>query len=162
VQLGKELTKWYFLNLNIEIFRLINMEINYENAWGTKGATLSDKSAREEYGLTQVEIRLAINNGELHFRINYSFDNPYFKLIRAEVEKVVLEKYGKDYLKLSKLKTELLQVNKELRKLKSQAKKLENRKIELQTIIDGFTPNKMDELNKMIDSVEDDAKNKRM
>ena len=36
--------------------------------WSRKGATLSDKSARQEFGLTQQEIVEAILAGKLQFR----------------------------------------------------------------------------------------------
>jgi hypothetical protein len=38
-----------------------------------KGATLSDKSARKEFGLTQEEIIGAIKDGKLQYRINSVF-----------------------------------------------------------------------------------------
>lgn len=106
-----------------------------ESAWMIKGFTLSDKSAREEYGLTQGEIETMIKRGKLQYRINYVYENPYFKLIRSEVEKVVEEIHGKNYLKISKLKNELKQVDKELRRIKAQTKTLKNRKEELQSIL---------------------------
>lgn len=106
-----------------------------ENVWGIKGATLSDKTAREEYGLTQEEIIKAINFQKFKFRVNYIYENPYFKLVRKEVEKFVEENYGKPYLQTMKLKTELKQVEKELKRLKTLAKVLENRKAVLQSIL---------------------------
>jgi len=57
--------------------------------------------------------------------------NPYYKLVRSEVEALVDEKYGRDYLKKKKLKNELAQVNKEIRGLKAKLKSLEKRKVEL-------------------------------
>ena len=38
--------------------------------WSEKGATLSDKSARKEFGLTQEEIVEAIRGGKLQYREN--------------------------------------------------------------------------------------------
>lgn len=101
------------------------------SAWFKKGATLSDKSAREEFGLTQEEIIEGIEDGKLHYRINNAFGNPYFKLVRSEVEAFVDEKYGNNYLKKKKIKTELAQTNKELKRLKTQVASLEERKAEL-------------------------------
>jgi hypothetical protein len=103
-----------------------------ENVWGIKGASLGDKTAKEEYGLTQEEIRTAIDSGQLQYRINYVFENPYFKLIRKEVEELVAAKYGEPHLRLLKQKAELQQVEKELRSLKIQINKLDFRKTELQ------------------------------
>lgn len=102
-----------------------------DSVWTIKGGTLSDKSARKEFGLTQEEIIEAINRGKLQYRNNYMHGNPYFKLVRSEVETLVDEKYGKNYLKKKKLKNELTQVNKELKRLKAETASLERRKVEL-------------------------------
>ena len=105
-------------------------EVN--SAWFKKGATLSDKSARKEFGLTQEEIIEGIEDGKLHYRINNVFGNPYLRLVRSEVEAFVDEKYGSNYLKKKKIKKELAQTNKELKRLKTQVASLEQRKAELQ------------------------------
>ena len=39
-----------------------------DSIWARKGATFSDKSARQEFGLTQEEIHAAIRAGKLQFR----------------------------------------------------------------------------------------------
>jgi hypothetical protein len=39
--------------------------VNPDEEWRRKGATLSDKTARKEYGFTQDEILAAINAGLL-------------------------------------------------------------------------------------------------
>jgi hypothetical protein len=101
------------------------------SAWSKKGATLSDKSAREEFGLSQENIIEAIKDGKLQYRLNNVFGNPYLRLLRIEVEALVNEKYGSHYLKKKKLKKELAEVNKELKKLKNQIVSLERRKAEL-------------------------------
>lgn len=106
------------------------------SVWTKKGATLSDKSARKEYGLTQEEIIEAIEAGKLQYRYNNVFGNPYLKLVRSEVEAVVDEKYGKNYLKKKKIKKELAQVTKELKSLKAQVVSLEQRKTELLASLD--------------------------
>ncbi|NQE05354.1 hypothetical protein C5S32_05745 [ANME-1 cluster archaeon GoMg1] len=106
------------------------------SAWFKKGATLSDKSAREEFGLAQEEIIEGIEDGKLQYRINYVFENPYFKLVRSEVEAFVDEKYGSNYLKKKKIKKELAQTNKELKRLKKQVASLEQRKAELLDSLD--------------------------
>jgi hypothetical protein len=102
-----------------------------KSVWVKKGATLSDKSARKEFGLTQEEIIEGINDGKLQYRTNIIFGNPYFKLVRSEVEAFVDKKYGSNYLKNKKIKKELAQVNKELKMLKAQVVSLEQRKAEL-------------------------------
>lgn len=107
-----------------------------DSAWTEKGATLSDKSARKEFGLTQPEIIQAIREGKLQFRENNIYGNPFFRLIRSEVEKLVDEKYGGNYLKQKKIKHELAQVSKALKALKAQASALEKRKDELLVLLD--------------------------
>ncbi len=107
-----------------------------KSAWFEKGATLSDKSARKEFGLTQEEIIEGIKDGKLQYRINNVFGNPYLKLVRSEVEAFVDEKYGSNYLKKKKIKKELAQVNKELKMLKAQVVSLEQRKAELLASLD--------------------------
>ncbi len=103
--------------------------------WSEPGATLSDKSARTEYGITQNEIHAGMKNGSLHFKVNYVFDNPYLKLIRKEVECLVRNKFGKNYVKVMKLKHDLTQTNRELNKTKRQLNLLEKKKNEIQSIL---------------------------
>ncbi|MGA1825793.1 MAG: hypothetical protein ACMUIP_14145 [bacterium] len=102
-----------------------------ESEWTKKGCTFSDKSAREEFELTQDEIIAAIKDGKLQYRTNYIYGNPYFRLIRSEVEALVNEKQGSNYLKNKKIKKELSLINRELRKCKSKIRSLEKRRIEL-------------------------------
>jgi len=102
-----------------------------ESTWSTKGATLSHKSAQKEFGLTFEEIVAGIRAGKLQYRENSIYGSPFLRLIRKEVEALVKGKYGKDYLKKKQLKTELAQINKTLRQLKSQTLSLEKRKAEL-------------------------------
>ena len=107
-----------------------------DSEWTKKGGTLSDKSARKEFGITQEEIIDAIRSGKFQYRQNYMHGNPYFRLIRSEVEALVNAKYGNNYLKNKKLKNELTQVNKELKRLKAEFAYLEQRKVELLKDID--------------------------
>jgi hypothetical protein len=108
------------------------------SVWSKKGATLSDKSARKEFGLTQEAIIEAIKNGKLQYRNNNVFGNPYLRLVRSEVEALVDEEYGNNYLKRKKIKKELAQTNKELKRLKAQVASLEQRKTELLASLDEY------------------------
>ena len=58
----------------------------HDREWGRKGATLSDKTARQEYGLTQDEIFAAIDAGKLQYRPAAMHGNPWLRLLRREVE----------------------------------------------------------------------------
>ncbi len=100
-------------------------------SWNAKGAALSDKSARQEYGLTQNEILSAIKEGKLQYRENHIHGNPYLRLLRKEVEALVAGMRGPNYLARQKLQTELKSVKGQIRSLTSRIKVLEKRKTEL-------------------------------
>lgn len=103
--------------------------------WTKKGGTLSDKTAIEEFGLTQDDIITAIYEGKLQFREGSIYGNPYFRLLRSEVEKLAEEKFGEDLVNKKKAMNELNNINKELKELKSKISGLENRKKEIINII---------------------------
>ena len=102
-----------------------------DSNWTQKGATLSDKSARKEFGLTQEKIIDAIKCGKLQYRQNHIHGNPYFRLLRTEVATLAKEIFGENHLNNRKMQNELSQVNKEIRRLKKQIKTLEDRKADL-------------------------------
>ena len=104
---------------------------NLDSEWQRKGATLSDKTARKEYGLTQDEILQAIRAGKLQYRCNAIHGNPFLRLLRREVEALVKKKHGGNYLKDRQAKTELASIKRELRRLKIQIATLEERKSKL-------------------------------
>ena len=93
--------------------------------WQLKGATLSDKTACKEFGLTYDEIIQAIRTGGLHYRKTSIYGNPFLRLLRREVEALVKKKHGGNYLKDQKAKKELARINTELRQLKSRIAALE-------------------------------------
>jgi hypothetical protein len=99
--------------------------------WGRKGATLSDKTARAEYGLTQEEIYAAIDAGKLHYRSAAMHGNPWLRLLRREVEDLVATRSGDRYLRERKARTELAQTNRELKQLRAQLGVLEERRAAL-------------------------------
>ena len=106
------------------------MELSAEE-WANKGATLSDKSARSEYGLTQDEIYAAIDAGQLQYRPAAMHGNPWLRLLRREVENLVTTLRGERYLQDQKLRTELAQVNRELKQHRTQLAALEKRRVAL-------------------------------
>ncbi len=107
-----------------------------DSGWTRKGATLSDKTARKEFDLTQQEIVEAIREGKLQFRENHIHGNPYLRLLRHEVEALVSDKSGQDHLHKKKLQKELADINKEARKLKTRLKAIERRRAELMNELD--------------------------
>ena len=102
-----------------------------DSDWRRKGATLSDKSARKEFGLMQDEIVRAIRAGKLHFRVASMHGNPWMRLLRREVEALVRKKHGDDYLKHQRAKTELADIDRKLKQMKRQVAILEERKAKL-------------------------------
>jgi hypothetical protein len=83
--------------------------------WARKGATLSDKTARTEFGLTQDEIIAAIRAGKLQYRPAAMHGNPWLRLLRREVEDLVSARHGERYLRERQARAELRQVNRELK-----------------------------------------------
>lgn len=73
-----------------------------------------------------------IKAGKLQYRLNYAHGNPYYKLIRNEVESFEKNKYGDSYFEKQKRKIELEIINKQLIKHRNQIKLLEKRKLELE------------------------------
>jgi len=63
--------------------------------------------------------------------------NPWLKLLRCEVEALVVELYGQEYLQKRKVKNELAQINKALNKLKAEVASLEKRRAELLSMASG-------------------------
>ncbi|HYB16557.1 MAG TPA: hypothetical protein VEF71_13960 [Streptosporangiaceae bacterium] len=99
--------------------------------WGRKGATLSDKTARSEYGLTQEEIYAAIDAGKLQYRPAAIHGNPWLRLLRREVEDLVAARSGDRYLLERKARTEVAQINRELKQLRARIAALEERRAAL-------------------------------
>jgi hypothetical protein len=103
----------------------------HDREWGRKGATLSDKTARQEYGLTQDEIFAAIDAGKLQYRPTAMHGNPWLRLLRREVEDLVSARRGERYLREQQARTELKRVNRELKQLRTQLTALEERRAAL-------------------------------
>ena len=101
------------------------------NEWGLKGATLSHKTAFKEFGLTEKEIVQAIRAGKLQFRENSVFGNPFFRLLRREVESLVKQTKGANDLQDLKIKSELKRINGQLKQLKTQIAALERDRSQL-------------------------------
>lgn len=99
--------------------------------WSRKGATLSDESAREEFGLTQEEILAAIRSSKLQYRQGSMHGNPWVRLLRHEVEALVRDTKGADRLHELKLRKELADLDREARKIAARLKVIERRRTEL-------------------------------
>jgi len=106
--------------------------------WTRKGATLSDKTARNELGLTQEEIVQAIRKGKLQYRMGSVYGNPYLRLLRREVENLVRKTHGADHLRREQAKTELSRVERELKVHKRQVAALEAQRTKLRSDLGGW------------------------
>ena len=115
----------------------------WDSEWQRKGATLSDKTAREEFGLTQEEIVQAIRESTLQYREGSMHGNPWLRLLRREVEALVQKKHGDHYLKDQQAKTELGRIDRELKRLKTEIARLEARKSQLVARTEGKRPRKL-------------------
>ena len=107
-----------------------------QNVWQQKGATLSDKTACKEYGLTRNEIVDAIHAGHLQYRRSSSHGNPFLRLLRREVEALIESKHGERHLQRQQAKAELAKVNRELRRFKKKIAELEARKSKLRALLE--------------------------
>ena len=99
-----------------------------ESEWQRKGATLSEKTAQKEFGLAPDEIAQAMRVGKLQYRHTSLYGNPSVRLLRREVEALVQEQHGDEYLKDQKVRTEIAQINREINRLKALIVGLEEKK----------------------------------
>jgi uncharacterized membrane-anchored protein YhcB (DUF1043 family) len=67
----------------------------------------------------------------LQYREANIYGAPFLRLIRSEVEGLVSEKHGPDFLKQKQSKKEMAEITKTLKSLKEQVQALEARKAEL-------------------------------
>ena len=54
--------------------------------WTAKDGTLSHKNACKEFGIPIDKLFDALKAGKLQFKENYAHGNPYYRLLRSEVE----------------------------------------------------------------------------
>src|SRR5258708_1603822 len=106
--------------------------MDYPNQeWQRKGATLSDKTARQEFGLTQDEIYDAIDAGTLQYRQAAMHGYPWLRLLRREVEALARTRHGDRYVNERQDRAELALVNREIRRLRAELAALEERRSKL-------------------------------
>ena len=99
-----------------------------DDEWSRKGATLSDKTARKEFGLTQAEIEAAIDAGQLQYRVGVVHGNPWLRLLRREVEEVMASTYNDRVHRERRAKAELARVDRELKRLRAELAALEEQR----------------------------------
>jgi chromosome segregation ATPase len=99
--------------------------------WTKKGATLSHKNACKEFGISEDRIVEALREGKLQYRVNYAHGNPYYRVLRDEVEAFAEELHGGRGLEIQKTKHRLETVEKEIRSLERRLASLKKEKREL-------------------------------
>jgi len=100
--------------------------------WNRKGATLSDVTAKKEYGVDRDFIVKGIRAGKLEYREGAIWGNPYLRLLRSQLEQYIAEELGKDRLSNVKKQTELRKIKKEITKLKKKLNELQARRTDLE------------------------------
>jgi len=103
--------------------------------WNRKGATLSDVTARKEYGVSQDFIVKGIRAGKLEYREGSIWGNPYLRILRSQLEKYIAQQFGSNHLTGSKAQTELRKINREIAGLRKKLAALQVRKTEMEKAI---------------------------
>ncbi len=102
-----------------------------ESMWHKQGETLSHSNACKEYGLKEKQIIDAIKQGKLQYKQNYAHGNPYFRLLRREVESLAQELLGAKGASEQAIKHQLATISKEINSLKRRLTSLEKQRIQL-------------------------------
>jgi hypothetical protein len=104
--------------------------------WNRKGATLSDVTAKAEYGVDRNFIIKGIEAGNLEYRDGAIWGNPYLRILRRQLEEYITAELGTEYLVKVKNKLELRKIKKEITDLKTRLAALQIRKAELEGSLD--------------------------
>ncbi|MDD5599788.1 MAG: hypothetical protein PHV82_17720 [Victivallaceae bacterium] len=102
-----------------------------ESQWQKPNGTLSHQNACKEFGLTEKEIFDAIRSGKLQYRQNYAHGNPYFRVLRIEVEALARKLHGDKVAEEHKVEHKLREINRKINSLKRKLASLEKQKAEL-------------------------------
>lgn len=100
--------------------------------WNRKGATLSDVTAKKEYGVSRDFIVQGIRARKLEYREGSIWGNPYLRVLRSQLEKYITEKLGADRLASGKTQTELRKIKKEIAALTRRLAVLQTRSTEIE------------------------------
>ena len=100
--------------------------------WNRKGATLSDVTAKKEYGVGRDFIVKGIRAGKLEYRPGAVWGNPYLRVLRSQLERYIAEQLGPDRLSSAKNQTELRKIKKEMADLNKRLAELGARRTEIE------------------------------
>jgi hypothetical protein len=101
--------------------------------WNRKGATLSDVTAKVEYGIDRDFIIKGIETGKLEYRDGSIWGNPYLRVLRSQLEEYIVAEFGPEHLVRIKNDFELLTIKKQISEAKKKLIALELRKKELES-----------------------------
>jgi hypothetical protein len=100
--------------------------------WNRKGATLSDVTAKAEYGVNRQFIIKGIQAGKLEYRDGAIWGNPYLRILRTQLEEYIADELGKEYLMKVKNELELRKIKKEISDIKKRLSLLQIRKLDIE------------------------------
>ena len=100
--------------------------------WNRKAATLSDVTAKKEYGVDRDFIVKGIRAGKLEYREGAVWGNPYLRILRSQLEQYISDELGESHLSSGKKQTELRKIKREIAGLKKRLKELEARRTQLE------------------------------
>jgi len=103
--------------------------------WNRKGATLSDVTAKDEYGVSRDFIITGIEAGKLEYREGSVWGNPYLRILRSQLEKYIAEQLGFEYLRKVKNQAELRKIKKEIGELNKRLDTLQRTKAALEAAL---------------------------
>jgi hypothetical protein len=101
--------------------------------WNRKGATLSDVTAKAEYGVDRGFILKGIETGRLEYRDGSIWGNPYLRVLRSQLEKYIVDEFGTEHLTRVKNEFERHTIKKQIGETKKKLKALERRLKELES-----------------------------
>ena len=128
--MGRPRTHWLPLTASIKREQMAEY-----GEWNRKGATLSDVTAKAEYGVDRDLIIRGIETGKLEYRDGVIWGNPYIRILRRQLEEYIADELGNKYLRQKKNESELRKVKKEISGFKKKLKALQTRKMELEESI---------------------------
>jgi hypothetical protein len=103
--------------------------------WNQKGSTLSDVTAKKEYGVDRDFIVKGIKAGKLEYREGAIWGNPYFRILRSQLEKYISDELGKNYLVKVKAEFELRKIKKNISVIKRNLNLLQIRKVDIEKML---------------------------
>jgi hypothetical protein len=103
--------------------------------WNRKGATLSDVTAKKEYGVSRDFIVEGIKRGKLEYREGAVWGNPYLRILRSQLEQYIATELGQEYLASRKNQTALRAITKEIADLKRRLDVLEAQRTVLESLM---------------------------